>query len=125
MATLNFSITSPDVSVIVEMLLNDVDTPRILTYLQSTEYGKVTENIQQEVPDPSWTPDTEAGETEENRPTMLVQEWVTRDATTEETARAFAQKILDDLLRQTVEYEKQLAVQEAMKSVTPIEPITE
>jgi len=97
MANLSFGVNGPTMDFTVNMQLNDEDTPRILAYLASTEYGKVTEEVDGEE--------------------------VTRDATYEEAAQAFAAGILRGLLDQTVRYEKTEAAKAAAELVTGIDPV--
>jgi hypothetical protein len=102
MADLSFGVNGPTMNFTVTMQIQDADAPRILAYLASTEYGKVTETVT----------DEEGKETQE-----------TRDATTEETAKAFAAGILKGLLAQTVRYEKDVAAKAAADQVSDITPI--
>ena len=97
MANLSFGVNGPTMDFTVNMQINDADTPRILAYLGSTEYGKVTEEVDGEE--------------------------VTRDATNEEAAQAFAAGILRGLLDQTVRYEKAEAAKTAAEQVTSIDPV--
>jgi hypothetical protein len=119
MANLSFSVDGPTLNLSSSLSISDSDAPRILSYLLSSQYGSVTENIQTEVPDPSWSPSED--ETEEDRPTMLTQQWVTRQATAEEAANNYAKNVLSSLLSATVEWEKAIAIQQAAESVTPID----
>lgn len=94
----------------------DVHTSRIIAYLMSpaSGYGTVTENVQSEIPNANWTPGE--GETEADRPTTLVQQWVTRPATPEESARAYADGALKSLFAATVAWERaEVARKEAEK----------
>lgn len=124
MARLFFGVDGPgDADLSVDMQISDSDMPRILAYLMASAHGTVTENVQREVPDPSWSPDEKKGETEADRPMVLVQEWVTRRATMEETAEAYARATLSLLLAETVNWEKAQAAAAAAAAVQPIEPI--
>ena len=93
MATLSFGVNGPTMDFTVAMQIEDEDTPRILSYLSSTEYGYVTEDE------------------------------TIREATTEETARAFAAGILRGLLDQTVRYERAEAARVAAEQVADINPV--
>ena len=121
MANLSFAIAGPTLNLSVTMQIQDTDAPRIMAYLAASSYGKVTENVVSNVPDPSWSPGE--GETEADRPTMQVQSWVTRDATPEETAQNYAKAVLDSLLAATVSHEQAAAAAAAAASVTPIVPV--
>lgn len=94
MAKLSFGIEGQTLSLTVERTIQDTDAPRILAYLASTEYGKVTE-----------------GDT-------------VRDATPQEAADAFAAGILRGLLDQTVRYEREAAAKTAADAIAPIEPVS-
>ena len=93
MADLSFGVQGPTMQFTVSMKIADADAPRILAYLASTPYGKVTE-----------------GE-------------VVRDASTEECARAFAAGILRGLLDQTVRHERDIAMAAAASSIEAISPV--
>lgn len=121
MATLSFGVDGPTMDFIVEMQIKDSDAPRILAYLASTSYGQVTENIQYEVVDPSWSPDPE--KPDEVAPKIPMQRWETRTATPEETAKNFATAILSELLTKTVDYERQVAATQAAANVASINPL--
>lgn len=92
MANLSFSVQGPAMDFSVTIPLEDEDTPRIIGYLMSTHYGKITEDE------------------------------VERDATPSEAAEGFAKGILNGLLDQTYRYEMQLAMEQAASSVSKIEP---
>jgi hypothetical protein len=119
--TLSFGVKGPTQDWSVSLNINDTDSPRILAWLSSPEsgYGTITENIQSQVPNMSWSP--EEGQTEEDRPTTEVQQWVTRQATPEEAAKNYAEATLKNLLNSTVEWERAKAIQEAIASITPID----
>lgn len=74
------------------------------------------------VPDVSWTP--RPAQTEADNPGLPVQAWVTRPATPEETAENYARAILNQLLAETVNWEKAQAAQQAANGVAPIVPMT-
>lgn len=97
MATLSFGVNGPTMDLTVNMEVADTDTPRILAYLASTEYGTIISTVEGGPP--------------------------TRPATTEETARAFAAGILRGLLDQTVRYERTEAARIAAEQVTDILPV--
>jgi len=78
----------------------------------------VTENIQSQVPDTSWSPGE--GQTETDRPTRAIQQWVTRPATPEEAAKNYARVTLDALLNSTVAWERSKAAAGAAAQITPI-----
>lgn len=122
MATLFFGVTGPTLDLRQDLQIADTDAPRIMGYLMSSPYGQVTENIQTEVPDPNWVPSEE--QTEADRPTITVQEWVTRPATPEETASNYANAILSQLLADTIAHEKAVAAAAAANSVAPIEVVS-
>lgn len=121
MANLSFGVDGPTMNFTVTMQIADSDAPRILQYLQSTNYGKVTENITYQIEDPSWSPDPENPDV--TAPMIDMQKWETRDATLEETAKAFASGILHGLLNQTVQYEKDQAARAAAEAIQTIQPI--
>lgn len=119
MATLFFGVDGPTLDLREDLQIADSDAPRILAYLMSSSFGTVTENVQSEVPDMSWSPGE--GETEDDRPTIATQQWVTRPATPDETAANYARSILASLLDQTVAWEKAQAAQAASAQIAPIE----
>jgi len=123
MATLTLGIDGPTLDLNVALNIADTDAPRIMAWLLSpgSSYGTVTENVQSTVPDPSWSPGED--ETEADRPTMAVQQWVTRPATPEEAATNYARATLTSLLSSTVAWEKARAAEAAANAVTPIEPV--
>jgi hypothetical protein len=93
MADLSFGVVGPTMNFSVTMKIADQDAPRILAYLASTEFGRV--------------PDGDS----------------VRDATTEETAKAFAAGILQGLLDQTVRHERDKAMAAAAEQVQPIKAV--
>lgn len=121
MATLFFGVTGPTLDLREDLQIADTDAPRIMAYLMASPYGTVTENVQSEIPDASWSPGE--GETEADRPMIPVQQWVSRPATPEETAEAYARAILSQLLSETVAYEKAQAAAAAANGVAPIEVV--
>ena len=118
MATLFFGVTGPTLDLRQDLTILDTDAPRIMAYLMASSYGTVTENIQSEIPDASWSPGED--QTEADRPMIPVQSWVTRPATPEETAENYAKAILGQLLAETVAYEKAQAAAAAVNGVAPI-----
>lgn len=125
MATLTFGVSGPTQNLNVTMSILDTDGTRIMAWLMSPNsgYGTVTENIQSEVPDASWSPNEEEGQTEADRPMIPVQQWVTRPATPEEAATAYANATLNSLLSSTVAWEKAEAAAAAAGQVAPIVPV--
>ena len=121
MATLFFGVNGPTLDFRQDLQIADTDAPRIIGYLMASSYGQVPENVISEMPDPSWAPGED--ETEEDRPTIQTQAWVTRPATPEETAANYARAILADLLTQTVAHEKAMAAAAAADAITPINPV--
>jgi len=120
MATLSFGVVGPTQNFTVSMNIADTDSTRIMAWLLSpgSGYGTVTENIQSTVPDANWTPGED--QTEADRPTISVQEWVSRPATSEEAAKAYADATLKSLLASTVSWEKAEAAAAAAAGVPPI-----
>lgn len=120
MATLSFGVSGPTQDWTITMNIDDNDSPRILAWLASPDsgYGVVTENVQRDEPDPSWSPGD--GETEDDRPTISVQEWVSRPATPEEAAQAYASATLKALLGSTVAWERQQAAAAAAAGISDI-----
>ena len=118
MTKLAFSITGANMVLAQELQIADTDAPRIMGYLMASSFGTVTENVQSETPDASWSPGK--GETEKDRPMLQTQAWVTRPATPEETAANYARSILASLLEQTVAFERTQAAKIAAESVAPI-----
>ena len=122
MALVNYGVVSPSLTLTVQMELSDADSERIVAYLmQATPYGSVTENVISDVPNPAWSPD---------QPDPLdppeyidVQEWVTRQATPEEAAKAYATAVLNSLLADTLNWEKVQAGTDAANNVPPITPV--
>jgi hypothetical protein len=121
MATLSFGVVGPNQNWTTALQINDTDSPRIIAWLMSASsgYGTVTENVQSTVPDASWSPGE--GQTEDDRPTIETQAWVTRPATPEEATQAYARSQLSSLLASTVEWERAEAARAAMAAITPIE----
>lgn len=121
MANLFFGVQGPTLDLRQDLQIADTDAPRIMGYLMASSYGTVTENVVSHIPDPNWSPGED--ETEDDRPLIPVQEWVTRPATPEETAANYARAILADLLNQTVAREKAMAAAAAADAVAPINPV--
>jgi len=124
MATLSFGVSGSEQNWTTEIELSAQDSVRTMTYLMSpaSGYGVVVENVKSNIPDASWAPGE--GETEEDRPTIEVQEWVSRPATPEEAAQNFARATLVQLLNQTVVWEKAEAAKAAAEAIPPIVPVT-
>ena len=120
MATLSFGVNGPTQDWTVALTIADTDSPRILAWLCSPDsgYGVVTENVQKTVSDPNWTPGE--GQTEADRPFISYQEWVSRPATPEEAAKAYAEATLKSLLTNTVAWERATAAAQAAEQVPPI-----
>ena len=122
MATVTYSVTSPSLSTAVQMELSDTDSERMIAWLMAaTPYGSVTENVIRDVPNPAWSPD---------QPDPLdppeyidVQSWVTRQATPEEAAKAYATAVMNSLLADTLNWEKVQAGTNAANNVPPITPV--
>ncbi len=121
MAKISFVVTAPTGDLEASVTIADADFPRIMAYLMSGPHGQVTENVITDVPDASWSPGDD--QTEADRPTVQTQGWVTRPATMEETAAAYARSVLAQLLSETVAFERQQAAATAAAAVTPIEPV--
>lgn len=121
MAVLTFGVDGPTLDLNVSLAIADTDAPRIMQWLCSpaSGFGVVTENVQSEVPDASWSPGE--GETEDDRPTISTQAWVTRQSTPEEAAEAYARNVLSTLLASTVAWEKAEAARIAAESIAPIQ----
>ena len=123
MALVDYSVTTPDLKLSVQMELSDADSARVVEYLMTaTPYGTVTENVVQDVPNPAWSPDQE----DPNDPPQYIQQqaWVTRPATPEEAVTAYAEAVMNDILNQSFQWDQQRAAQEAAAAVPPITPIT-
>lgn len=120
MATLSFGVVGPNQNWTVSLNIADTDSPRIIAWLMSpaSGYGTVSENIQSTIPDASWSPGE--GQTEADRPTIPVQQWVTRPATAEEATQAYARATLASLLGSTVGWERSEAARIAADQVAPI-----
>lgn len=122
MSLVNYSVTTPDLKLSVQMELSDADSARVVEYLMTaTPYGTVTENVVQDVPNPAWSPDQE----DPNDPPQYIQQqaWVTRPATPEEAVTAYAEAVMNDILNQSFQWDQQRAAQEAAGKVPPITPI--
>jgi hypothetical protein len=121
MATLSFGVVGPNQNWTTSLQISDTDSPRIIAWLMSpaSGYGTVTENVQSTVPDASWSPGE--GQTEDDRPTVQVQQWVTRAASPEEATQSFAKATLAALLSSTVAWERSEAARIAAEAVAPIE----
>lgn len=121
MAILFFGVNGPTLDLREDLQINDSDAPRIMAYLMASSFGTVTENVITSIPDASWSPGED--QTEADRPTTQQQSWVSRPATPEETAEAYARSVLASLLDATVAFEKAQAAQAAANAVAPIVPV--
>ena len=123
MSLVDYSVTTPDLKLSVQMELSDADSARVVEYLMTaTPFGTVTENVVQDVPNPAWSPD----QPDPNDPPQYIQQqaWVTRPATPEEAVTAYAEAVMNDILNQSFQWDQQRAAQEAAAAVPPITPIT-
>ena len=122
MAFVNYGVVSPTLTLTVQMELSDADSARVVNYLmQATSFGTVTENVQSEVPNPAWSPDQPDPL---NPPEFIsVQAWVTRPATPEEAVIAYAESVMNSIVNQAYQWDKQQAGQDAADKVPPITPI--
>ena len=121
MATLSFGVVGQNQNWTTSLQISDTDSPRIIAWLMSpaSGYGTITENVQSTIPDASWSPGE--GQTEDDRPTVQVQQWVTRPASAEEATQNFAKATLAALLGSTVAWERAEAARIAAAAVAPIE----
>lgn len=123
MSLVNYSVTTPDLKLAVEMELSDTDSARVVEYLMTaTPFGTVTENVVQDVPNPAYSPDQE----DPNDPPEFIQQqaWVTRPATPEEAVTAYAESLMNTVLQQAFQWDQARAAQAAAAEVPPITPIT-
>jgi len=122
MALVHYGVTSPDLTLDVQMELSDADSARVVEYLiAATPYGTMTENVQSQTPNPAWSPDQEDPE---NPPEFIeTQAWVTRPATPEEALTAYAEAVMNDVLGQAFAWDQQRAAAAAAADVPPIAPI--
>lgn len=123
MAIVNYGVISPTLTLDVQMELSDADSERVVAYLMAaTPYGTVTENVQSQTPNPSWSPD----QPDPNDPPEFIetQAWVTRAATPEEALTAYAEGVMNDVLNQAFQWDQARAAQAAAAQVPPITPIT-
>lgn len=121
MANLFFGVEGPTLDLREDLHIADSDAPRIMAYLMASPYGQVTENVVTTNSDPNWSPGED--QTEADRPTISIQQWVTRPATPDETAANYARAVLGQLLSETVAHEKAQAAAAAAAAVAPIEPV--
>jgi hypothetical protein len=89
--------------------------------MKATPYGTVTENIQSETPNPAWSPDQE--DPLDPPEFIQTQAWVSRPATPEEAVTAYAESVMNGIINQAYQWDKQVAGQDAADKVPPIEPI--
>jgi hypothetical protein len=123
MALVTYGVTSPDLTLNVQMELSDADSARVVEYLMAaTPYGTVTENVVQKVPNPAWSPDQE----DPNDPPEFIeqQSWVTRPATPTEALTAYAESLMNAVILQAFQWDQQRAAQAAAEKVPPITPVT-
>jgi hypothetical protein len=122
MALVHYGVTSPELTLDVQMELSDADSARVVEYLiAATPYGTVTENVQSQTPNPAWSPDQEDPE---NPPEFIeTQAWVTRPATPEEALTAYAEAVMNDVLGQAFAWDQQRAAAAAAAEVPPITPV--
>lgn len=123
MAIVVYGVTSPQLTLNVQMELSDADSERIVQYLMAaTSYGQVTENVQSQVPNPAYSPD----QPDPNDPPEFItqQAWVTRAATPEEAVTAYAEGVMNTLLQQSFQWDQQQAAAAAAAQVPPITPIS-
>jgi hypothetical protein len=122
MAFVNYGIVAPTLTLKVQMELSDMDSARVVNYLmQATSFGTVTENVQSEAPNPAWSPDQE---NPLDPPAFIsVQAWVSRPATPEEAVTAYAESVMNSIVNQAYQWDKQIAGQDAADKVPPITPI--
>lgn len=122
MAFVNYGVVSPTLTLTVQMELSDADSARVVNYLmQATSFGTVTENVQKEVPNPAWSADQE---NPLDPPEFItVQEWVSRPATPEEAVTAYAESVMNGVVQQAYQWDRQVASQDAANNVPPITPV--
>jgi len=122
MALVNYGVTSPDLTLNVQMELSDADSARVVEYLMAaTPYGTVTENVVSQQPNPAWSAD---------QPDPLdppeyieVQSWVSRPATPTEALTAYAEALMNTVLQQAFQWDQARAAAAAAADVPPITPI--
>jgi hypothetical protein len=122
MALVHYGVTSPELTLDVQMELSDADSARVVEYLiAATPYGTVTENVQSQTPNPAWSPDQEDPD---NPPEFIAtQAWVSRPATPEEALTAYAEAVMNDVLGQAFAWDQQRAAAAAAADVPPITPV--
>jgi hypothetical protein len=123
MAIVNYGVTSPDLTLNVQMELSDADSARVVEYLMAaTPFGTVTENVVQKVPNPAYSPDQE----DPNDPPEFIeqQSWVTRPATPTEALTAYAESLMNAVLQEAYQWDQARAAQAAAEKVPPITPVT-
>lgn len=122
MSILFLGFEGPESSYRRDAQIADHDLPRILRFLMKQSFGQVTDVVQTPAPDPDWTPGE--GQTEADRPTVVFQTFTQRPATPGEVMAAFANSIVDKLLADTIEDEKQeAATAAAAAAVAAVLPI--
>ena len=123
MSLVDYSVTTPDLKLSVQMELSDADSARVVEYLMTaTPFGTVTENVVQDVPNPAYSPD----QPDPNDPPEFIQQqaWVTRPATPEEAVTAYAESLMNTILQQALQWDQARAAQEAAAAVPPT-PLTD
>ena len=123
MAIIDYGVKSPNLTLDVEMELSDADSERVVAYLMAaTPYGTVTENVITKVPNPAYSPD----QPDPNDPPEYIEQqaWVSRPATPEEALTAYAEAVMNDILNQAFQWDKQQAAAAAADKVPPITPIS-
>ena len=123
MALVTYGVTSPDLTLNVQMELSDADSARVVEYLMAaTPFGTVTENVIQQVPNPAWSPDQE----DPNDPPEFIEQqaWVSRPATPTEALTAYAESLMNAVLQEAFQWDQARAAQDAASKVPPITPIT-
>ena len=118
MATIFFGIHDNNWVIRQEFNLNDENTERVLNYLKTTPYGHITETQTLQIPDPNWTPGED--QSEDDRPTISVEHSTTRPATQEELVEGYTKDVINTLVQQTVDWEKQQAIANAIAQIIPI-----
>lgn len=123
MAIVNYGVTSPDLTLNVQMELSDADSARVVEYLMAaTPYGTVTENVVQKIPNPAWSPDQE----DPNDPPEFIEQqaWVSRPATPTEALTAYAESLMNAVLQEAFQWDQARAAQAAAAQVPPITPVS-
>ena len=105
MAIVTYGVTSPDLTLNVQMELSDADSARVVEYLMAaTPFGTVTENVI-----------SDDGQS---------QSWVSRPATPTEALTAYAESLMNAVLQEAFQWDQARAAQAAAAQVPPITPVT-